>query len=342
MKKIYIISLIFLSYCLFLQNSLIFAETKQINQVQSQGKDSALEEHDIIKKIRELDIDFLTDYFLGKPAGTVATVNGSPITLSQIENISDMQSYALENNDISFEGVLEEYSIYLFELIVQNLIRQELEKKQITIDYTQVSSIEAIVRRGYSDEDFEEELLSDGINIESWRDQLKARVEHDTFQNYLQTQLVINQEEVKNYINLHKDNIVKPARYKLFLYASSSQEDLQKAYDANMQPHEDTEDTVVVREGTFSLNTLPAEWKEEISLMQIGDKTSIKQIDNEFNYIVLSDIQEQSETNQTQAFLEIEKILINEKLEIAYQEWLKKALSTAEIYIASEFLTILQ
>ncbi len=303
------------------------------------SKNSLLIEDEITKKIKELDIEILTKYFLGKPAGTVATINGVPITLSEIENIADMQSSMGNENDLSLEGVLDEYSIYLFELIKQKLIKQELEARNISIDFSQVSSIEDIIRASYGEENFDKELLNDGININFWREQLIARIEYESFQKHLEEKLDISQDEIKNFFLSNKQNYVKPERYRLFLYSSENKEDIEKAHQNKMNAEDAKALNITVQEGSFNISSLPVEWKEEVLVLDISEQTAIKEIDSTFNYIVL---QNKITANQEAIFLEIEQALLNQKLEKSYSEWIIAALNSSEIFIVPEFLTIIE
>ncbi len=324
-------------YILFFLITPAFAQ-ETVEQIPEESTEERTWRNTLSDGLRALNINILDDYLNDYPAGTVATVNNTPINLQEVENLFDMlsPSYSVEN--YSLEGVLDEYSVYLIELIKQELIRQELNRREIIVDYSEAQIIEATIRASYGDASFEEEGL-EGIDLESWRGQLYARIEQEHLQDFLAQQVRIDSENVLEYYETHQNRFVIPERYTLVMFSSTSEEEIQNAHSAQVISAEQAEDfDITLQEGSFSLQNIPTEWQEEVQLLENNELSEIKNYENAYRYVVLINKTDEHIEDETTIFLQIEQTLRDEQTQIIYNTWLNSAMQEAEIFIAEDFL----
>lgn len=326
MKKIYI----FFSFLILLCSP---AYAKQ--SIQEEAKLFVLEQLKVIQDV--LPIDEVMQYFNTLPVGTVATVNNVPITLEEIQNLADLATYS-HDTELAFtiEEVINEYSFYLLKLIKQELIRQEIEKRALYVDYAQAEEIENIIKASYG-YDFFDESSELSNNRDAWLQQIKRHLEQEVLQKEFLKNIHITSEEI---FAFHQENphlFDIKEKYILVMVSSFSEEDTQKALANKVETSEQAlEYKVFIQEGTLPLENIPEEWQEEVKKLQEDSFSPLIHYENSFLYLVLKGKIPARTKTQTEAFLEIEKLLKEEKLTLVYDVWLEEALTKANIRIAPQ------
>jgi hypothetical protein len=97
--------------------------------------------------------------------GVVARVNGKPIYLTQLEYKYDLSHEGNGEFVPSVAQVREEYGQILGDLIVQELVSQELEQRNIPVSAKELKDAENEVRSDYPDDSFEQILIEEYIDI---------------------------------------------------------------------------------------------------------------------------------------------------------------------------------
>ncbi len=277
------------------------------------------------------------------PNDTLAIVNEEIITLRDVEALANL-NYTPRSDEyiLSLDYVLEEYSDYLFELIEQKIIAKAIDEQNISVTYSDVEQIEEIIRQSYEGT-FDEELESEGIDIELWRSQLKRRLEKEALQLTIISQIRISPQEIIDYQEENSQLFVIPEKYKVLMLSSYSQKILQEAHKKNIRSIEDAEKfDVLAQEGLFTTTNLPEEWDEDTVIMEKTGKTHISHSGNSYKYLILLEKIPATTMSQEDIFLQVEQQLREEKADRAYKQWLAQALNSTEIQIIPEFASILQ
>ncbi len=276
------------------------------------------------------------------PLDTIAIVDDKIITLKDVEALADLNYITRSDESVlALDYVLEEYAFYLFELIEQILIAKEIQNSNIPLDYDSITQIEAIIRRGYAGA-FDKQLELEGIDIEQWRTQLRRRLEKETLQSTIISQLRITSQEIANYYNNNTHLFTKPDRYHIVMLSSSILDELQKAHKKKVVSLEEAKDyNISAKEGFFATENIPEQWHEEIKNLENRGYTNITHLGTNYSYLALVEKIPAYTQNQTESFMQIERDLREEKADKAYLLWLTKALQGAKIQIVPEFTQIL-
>lgn len=130
------------------------------------------------------------------PDGTVATVNGEPISQETLDvNYTQfMQMYQMYGADVSDETLkVETRNSVLDSLIAQELLSQEAEKRGLSVTDEELDeAINQLVADSFggSQADFEQAVTQSGMTMEYYRDTQKEYM----LQSKLQEDLVNNPE----------------------------------------------------------------------------------------------------------------------------------------------------
>ncbi len=291
------------------------------------------------ESLKELfGINTLIDFFMPLPHGTIATVNGEVITLNELQFYADLEkSSQVDDAEVSLEGVMEDYSTYLLELIQQKLIAQEVEKLSLSVNYDVINKIQQNVENRYT-ENLDSGLLASEVHQRAWAEQLKNNLQKEALLRYFLSSLNVNYDEIIRF-HLENDGFFQiPEQYIFTLVYSETETPLRKALNKKIKDIEKADEyNVSMQQATLDYDNIPPVWREEIVKLKIGQFSKLKKIENSYFYIILNDKTPKQTASQTEAFLEIESILLDAKLRKAYDNWLEKAILSADISIAPEF-----
>ncbi|MCT4627482.1 peptidylprolyl isomerase [Halodesulfovibrio sp.] len=273
--------------------------------------------------------------------GVVARVNGKPIYLKELESRYDLNNIGWVSGIIpSVESMSEEYGNVLSELIVYKLVGDALEAEGLSVSAEEVEKEEAAIRADYPDDLFERTLTEEYIDIEVWRLFLKRHLEMKLFFNdVLRPKISLTYQEAEQY---YKDNLSEfyiPERVHVLLIRSNDRKAvlrssvlLEKAEDWK-KVVETLPSDVVVRELKLKKNRLPHQWAS--ALQQLKPKTSSNISTTAYGYeqLVLLSVLPEKLLGPSQAYAVIERVLIDQKMNSAFMDWLEKQVTSAQIKV---------
>lgn len=278
-------------------------------------------------------------------AGVVARVNGRPITLSQLEFMSDMmQMQQLADFNPSLEQLREDHGLALADLIVQQLVAQELEKRGLEVTEEELLQAEEAVRADYPEGSFEEILIEEYIDLQAWREQLKARLAMEKFHNLvLRPRVRLDYQEAEKFYRDNIQDFFLPPRISVVLITGPSQDLVRKAteaYQAGEEPGEVAArlSQVSVRHVKLREDRLPAAWKEAL---KGTDKNGVSPVWAEKNIVHRIIVLEEMDgrlLDPSQAYPLVETVLIERKLAEEFGVWLEQALASASIRVSVHLL----
>lgn len=277
--------------------------------------------------------------------GQVATVNGSPITLDQVTALRNSTYFDLASSPaLDLEVMREQYGDALANLIAVELVKQYLAKKKLSVTREEVLAEENLIRADYSPGAFDSLLVDEAIDLEAWRFLLHDHLSVQRFlDKIIRPDIAITPEEADAYLRSHPGEFVRPPWAYFFLITGSNPEDVTactKDLDIASDPVlvQERHSGVAIRTVRLDVNRLDPAFAKAVAGMFPGDISPVIQLNGEYHRVLLLERLPERQADPEEAYLQIERILVREKMQVAYNEWVKKQLQKATIKISSQFL----
>lgn len=315
----------------------------------------------IILAVLAFNYNRLFSLFQKNDESILATVNGETISLEEVEKLYDMRNVHLNTPAPDVERVQKEYAEILYNRIIQVLVAQELEKRNVQVSQEEINAYENTIKKSYSDlleeeQNFEKYLDEYGIDYQEWVQQIRAKLENDLLHTLLMKEISPTTEETIQYVEKIKNEEPKEfSKLKFFklignqnlLYelqkdTTFSKSNIEKNGFSNKDfIHHFEEKGAVVYEALFDSDSLPDQYKSV--LMTMGENTfSAVQHEDNTNYILyLEERKKPKEDDAVDLYLLAEERLLQEKLPQVFADWLKNAIKNSDIYVADSFNDVL-
>ena len=277
--------------------------------------------------------------------GIVARVNDSPIYLTQLEFQHDQfQADTVGAYVPSVDKLRSEYGDILADLIVQELVVQELKRRDMAVTDEELKAAEEAVRADYPEGAFEQVLVEEYIDLKSWRRQLRYHLAQKKFyQLVLRPQIKIDYKEAEKYYRDHISDYYLPESLRILVVRGPSRELVEKAVEKYLQDRDQMNLTtafgevetreVMVREGRMS-----AAWRNAVSGLEPGQSSSVLADKFGFEALVLLERSDAKVLEPAQAYPLVEEALLENKLHDAFDRWLAETLVTAKIFVSEHLL----
>ncbi len=277
--------------------------------------------------------------------GQVATVNGEPITLDQVRalrNSTHFDSTFLPLDDL--EAMREQYGDALTNLVAVALVKQHLARKNMSVTPEEVTAEEHSIRADYPPGTFEGVLVSEGIDLETWRFLLRNHLSVQRFlDNILRPDITITPEEADAYLKTHPSEFVRPPWVYFFLVTGEGKEAVEasaKELDALGDPvlAQERHPETLIRTVRLDTNRLSPALAQTVSRLHPGDLSPVIVMNGEFHQILLLETLPQRQAEPDEAYFQIEELLVAQKLQAAYNDWVKRRIQKAMIKISKHLL----
>lgn len=276
--------------------------------------------------------------------GIVARINGKPIYLSQLNYKYDLTHDGSAGFIPSVDQVRKEYGQILGDVIVQELVSQELAERDIPVSDKELKEAEDQVRADYPGNAFEQILIEEYIDLNSWRRQLRYQLAMDKFfSQVLRPEIKIDYKEAEAYYRSHLSDFYMKAGFKFVMIIGSSRELVTKAVEQFRNGHTPAEISsnfkqVTVREIWVRNGQLPAAWEPFVQKLELGKASPVITQKNEFICLILKEKKEATLLTPLQAYPTVEKVLLEHKLNDKFEVWLKNKIKKSDIKISKELL----
>lgn len=277
--------------------------------------------------------------------GVVAKVNGKAIQLSQLEFKHDLLH--MEGSGVfvpSVASLRQEYGRILGDTIVQELVVQALDNKGLGVTAEELERAEEEVRGDYPEGAFEQVLVEEYIDLDSWRKQLRYHQAMKKFyQQVLRPTIKIDYKEAEDYYKSHLSDFYLPERLKILVVKGPSRELVVRA----LELFADEQDVkalarqlkqVSTREITIREEQLSASWRNALRGVEVGGAGSIMTERSGFEALVLLARNPAKVLGPTQAYPLVEDALLEQKLHEAFELWLSKEWKRATIEVSKHLL----
>jgi hypothetical protein len=273
--------------------------------------------------------------------GVVARVNGRPISFRSMESRHDFK-HLNQGDDInpSVERLKQSYGVVLTELIIRELVAESLDATGHPVSEMEIVAAEDEIRTDYKDGAFEQVLIEEYIDIESWRRELKADLQLKKFiAEVLRPMVTLDYKEVEDF---YKDNVsdfyISP-RVR-FVYVQSGSEKKLRTAMQHLQKNGNFTATrmefprVELREMTATTERLSAEMGAALENLNPGRLKILSAESGAHRGVYLLEKTPARVLTPTEAYPLVEDVLLEEKLASALDLWLDETLATAVIEVS--------
>lgn len=268
----------------------------------------------------------------------VATVNGEPITLSELEQLL-RPVYARYENIFRGEE-LERYkkrvrSELLNQLIENTLIRQRAEEEGVTVSEATIAEELADVKNKFGSlEKFKEVLKEEGMTYEGYKDELKEQL---TIRRMMQMDVLpkvrVGPEEIKKYYKENTDEFYAPEEVHIkHIMVEGSKEEIENIYK-QLEEGKTLEDKWVDL-GFIPRNKLKPELGNVVDMLDEGEYSKIIETKSGYYIIKLEEhkISRKSELNEV--WESVEDKIFKKKLNKEHANWVNKLKNEAHIELS--------
>ncbi|MCL2124165.1 MAG: peptidyl-prolyl cis-trans isomerase [Desulfovibrionaceae bacterium] len=272
------------------------------------------------------------------PAGTVATVNGHPISLRLLNAVQVLSYFQRVGNasDLSVDALRKQYGIALASLIVHSLVAQDLRKNGLDLPPEQVRAEEARIRADYPGGEFEQALLEGQMDIQTWRELLHNQLALELFAaKVLSRDLEPSLQEVQAYYERHAQTFSIPASLYLRIISGAEQDQVKSACAALQETAAIVFPSGVVEQKTaMPKAAVPEEWRKDIEALKPGEMSPVRKIQSQYQAVQMLEVVPASHMSIVEAYPLIEQALIAEKLDEKYADWIEQAVQKADIRVS--------
>ncbi len=269
-------------------------------------------------------------------SGVVATVNGEPITLLSLQTLMDSRLGAMGvAPGPSAADMKINYGRALGTLVAHALVRQDLSQRgieisQIELDQTirdidedlGMDTLDAYMKDSYIRKDEWLELMRDYLALEIFREQV------------LLPAIKIEKDEVRDYYRHHAREFTLPESLSLCLLTAESRNALEE-WSLSFKNREIPPDSVA-QCVDVSPEEVPLEWQKEVKNLAPYSCGKPRSENDEWQTVCLVSRMDKRALPLPDVYALIEKNLLAQKQNTAFDEWLEQKLKTAEIKVVPE------
>ena len=272
------------------------------------------------------------------PAGTVATVNGQPISLRLLNAVQVLSYFqrAGTSPELSVDALRKQYGIALASLIVHSLVVQELRKLGLEVPPERMRAEEARIRAEYPGGEFEQALLETQMDIQTWRELLHNQLALRLFaEKVLSRDAEPSLQEVQAYYERHEKEFSYPALLYLRIISGVDQDRVESARAALRETSAALLPPGVLEQKTaMSRDSVPEEWRKDVEVLKPGEISPVRKQQFQYQAVQLLEEMPASSMSAVEAYPLVEQALIEEKIDAKYAQWMELAVQQADIRVS--------
>ena len=279
----------------------------------------------------------------GNP-GEIAFVNGTPITLKQLQAVHDQLVLSGDNPNRSYEALRFEYGSVLSELIVQELVAQELSRRDLSVTDEEVDAEIVLIRADFPPDEFERLFMEESIYFDSWREVLRGRLGMQKIAaKILRPGISISVQEVESYYMAHIEEFQAPERKHFMQFSGLNKEQLVAACRQFQQlpdpgPVQEHFPNLIIREVRMWVDRLAPEQASRLDRLKPMQASDPMELEGEFIVMVLLDTEKARVLTRAETYALVEGILLEDKIQAAFGVWLTNRLAKSDIKVSTHLL----
>lgn len=290
------------------------------------------------------------------PEGVMASVNGEPIHLTDVQAIMDSRSTSLGIPlRPSLEDMKSRYGGALGTLIVHTLVRQDLARRGLSVTDAALEHAVDQVRADFGPGGLEKFLTDSSLREADWKVLMRDYLAMDIFRKrVLLPAIQVSLEEARAYYQEHKAEFLLPGSVDV-CFATAPDREALTAYCESFatrfrsQPGDTAEaqfpfPPAVAPNDSGALaqcmearpDEVPPAWRKELETLKPGSCGQPRQQEGEWRIMALAGRHRGRALDLAEAYPLIEAILLEEKKSAAFGKWLEDSLARSEILVAPE------
>lgn len=273
----------------------------------------------------------------------VATVNGEPVTLSELERI--LQPVYKQFEQIYKGEELEEAEKrarheLLEQLIENKIILQKAREEGVMITEAAMEEELADIKDKFgSMEEFQKALEKEGLTLEQYKKDLTEQL---TIRAMIEREVVskakVSPEEIEEYYNKHKDEFTSPEMVHIgHILIKNNEKKIQDIYKQIGEGKDFSELANKYSEagdpGFIPIDQLKPELRQIVDSLKPGEYSKIIKTDIGWHIIKLLEKKEPEPIPLSSAWDELEDKLFRKKLTQEHKKWITRLKSKAHIVI---------
>jgi len=272
------------------------------------------------------------------PAGTVATVNGQPISLRLLNAVQALSYFqrAGATPELSVDALRKQYGSVLASLIVHSLVVQELRKAGMEVSPERMQAEEARIRADYPGGEFEQALLEEQMDIQTWRELLHSQLAQELFaEKVLSEDIYFSPQEILAYYALHEKEFSYAASLYVRVISGTEQAQVESARaallknaDAHLPPG------VLEQKTALPKASVPEEWRKDLEALKPGEISSVRKMQFQYQAVQILAEMPAQRMSVVEAYPLIERALIEETIDARYADWMEQAVQKADIRVS--------
>lgn len=270
------------------------------------------------------------------PEGVVATVNGEPVHLRSVQSLLDSRSAALGTlQSSSLENMKLRYGEALGTLIIHALVRQELEHRQIPVGNAALDLAVAQVRGDYEPGDLSRFLADESLDEADWQALMRDHLAMLTFEKrVLLSGIRVGLDEVRAYYREHQADFQLPETLDLCLISGEERAALDVFCAAFPAGRKTPRSDLLVQCLEVRGDEVPPPWNKDTSVLKPGACAPARRQNGSWQTVALVERQKAHSLDMADAYPLIEHILLEQKKNAAFEQWLEGSLSRAVIKVS--------
>ena len=283
---------------------------------------------------------------------TVLTINDEKINFKQFkkELAGQKKIFRIHNSqELKPEELIWIKNRVLDEIVKNTLLKQELARNNITVDQKEIDQALNIASEGYSKGSLEKSLKLEGVSIEDWRISIKNKLLiNKLIRLHVNSKVSVSDQELHDYFNKANNKFHKKEQVRALHIMVESEEEIREIQNELRQKHKLFSD--LAKEfslgpegvqggdlGYFETGQMPEEFDEVFKLKK-NMVSSIIRSPYGFHLFKVVDKVKERKMNFIESKNKIEKILLQNRQDIAFRKWLLKLKRNAHINIEYDFL----
>ncbi|MDR3357302.1 MAG: SurA N-terminal domain-containing protein [Desulfovibrio sp.] len=271
------------------------------------------------------------------PEGVVATVNGEPIHLRTIQALLDGRTSAGGAWETpSLQIMKSRYGDALGTLIVNALVRQELDRRNLAVSNEDMKKNLAEVRADYGQEEFSRVFANESLNETEWQNLLRDHLAMRKFENsILLPGIKISLSAVRAYYLEHAAEFRLPETLNVCFATAERKEDLDAHRDAFSNIAGPSPHAVSEQCQNILPQDIPPEWQK--TLGALAGQTCAAPVARGpiWETICLNQrLAADTVVGMAEAYALIERQLLEKQKAAAFRHWLEATLAFADIRVS--------
>ena len=286
---------------------------------------------------------------------TVLTINDEKINFKQFkkELAGQKKIFRIHNSqELKPEELIWIKNRVLDEIVKNTLLKQELARNNITVDQKEIDQALNIASEGYYTGSLEKSLKLEGVSIEDWRISIKNKLLiNKLIRLHVNSKVSVSDKELHDYYKKANNKFHKKEQVRALHIMVESEEEIREIQNELRQKNKLFSD--LAKEfslgpegvqggdlGYFETGQMPEEFDEVFKLKK-NMVSSIIRSPYGFHLFKVMDKVKERKMNFIESKNKIEKIILQDKQDIAFRKWLLKLKRNAHINFEYDLLQII-